>query len=221
MNRLTYRFFLLSLAFLFLCGGCAAVNIALEKKDLVIDTKMSDTIFLDIINQKERTIFVDMKNTSDKDADIKALITGKLIAKGYVAVDNPQKAFYIFQGNILYIGQSDPSAIRKSLYAGYGGVWAGAAAGVIVGNVANSYTGALYGLGIGGIVGGAADLVAGSLVKDVTFTIITDLMITERSGSGKVYKTRVVSSANQVNLKLEEAMPLMVDGLARSIAGIF
>lgn len=87
------------------------------------------------------------------------------------------------------------------------------------------------GAGIGGLAGGVADLVAGSLVKDVTCTIVTDLMISERSvdkaeqtvqadlrqGKGskieqtskstvgrKRYQTRIVSSANKVNLNFEK-----------------
>ena len=38
------------------CFGCAAAQIALEKKDLKVETQMSDTIFLDIETQIERTV---------------------------------------------------------------------------------------------------------------------------------------------------------------------
>lgn len=39
------------------------------------------------------------------------------------------------------------------------------------------------GAGIGGLAGGVGELVAGSLVKDVTYTTVADLMISERSVS--------------------------------------
>jgi len=240
-----------SLSAILLCvafAGCAATQIALEKKDLKVETQMSDTIFLDVEAQVERTIFVDIKNTSDKNIDIVNPVINNLTARGYRVTFNPKEAFYILQGNILYVGKADPSALRQSLYAGYGGALAGSMLGAVVGGATHGSTGALVGAGAGALVGGAAELVAGSLVKDVTYTVVTDLMISEKSAEKvdqrvhsnlkqgrsstiqqssqsvterKKYQTRIVSSANQVNLTFEEALPPLVDGLARSIAGIF
>lgn len=231
-----------------LLASCAAMQVALEKKDLKVETKMSDTIFLDIENQAERTIFVDIKNTSDKALDIKPFVISKLLANGYKVTTSPKEAFYILQGNVLYVGQADPSALRTAVAAGYGGTFAGAVGGALIGGAAGGGSGALYGAGIGSLVGAGAEMIAGSLVKDVTYTIVTDLMISERSkeaveqrvesdlaqGSGsrirqmsqtasqrKRYTTRIASTANQVNLKLEEALPSLTEGLAKSIAGIF
>ena len=120
--------------------------------------------------------------------------------------------------------------------------------GAAIGGATHGWGGAAYGAGIGALAGGVGELVAGSLVKDVTYTIITDLMISERSvdkveqtvqsdlqqGKGskieqtskstvdrKRYQTRIASSANKVNLKFEEAQSPMIEGLARSIAGVF
>lgn len=228
--------------------GCAATQIALEKKDLKVETQMSDTIFLDVEAQVERTIFVDIKNTSDKNIDVANPVMNLLSTRGYRVTLNPREAFYILQGNILYVGKADPSALRESLYAGYGGTLAGSLLGAAVGGATHGSTGAWVGAGAGALVGGAAELVAGSLVKDVTYTVVTDLMISEKSAEKvdqrvqsnlkqgksstiyqtsqstterKKYQTRIVSSANQVNLTFEEALPPLVDGLSRSIAGIF
>nr|WP_024165793.1 complement resistance protein TraT [Escherichia coli] len=41
-----------------------------------------------------------------------------------------------------------------------------------------------------------------------------------QTGNQHKYQTRVVSSANQVNLKFEEAKPHLEDQLAKSIANI-
>jgi len=59
-----------------LLSGCAATQIALEKKDLDVQTQMSDTIFLDAdeMASNDKTVFVSIKNTSDKDVDIDAPI---------------------------------------------------------------------------------------------------------------------------------------------------
>jgi hypothetical protein len=37
----------------------------------------------------------------------------------------------------------------------------------------------------------------------------------------KTYHTRIVSTANQANLKFEDALPALENGLVRSIAGMF
>ena len=232
---------------LWLCG-CAATQVALEKKDLKVETQMSDTIFLDIENQGERSVFVDLRNTSDKEIGVRERIIGRLRDKGYTIAETPQRAVYILQANILYVGVADPSALHESLYAGYGGVLAGGLAGALIGGAAGGWTGAGYGAGIGALAGGTAELVAGSLTKDVTYTIITDIMISERTRSKvaqsrqadvKVakstrltqqsntteerqrYQARVVSTANKVNLKFEEALPALENGLAAAISGIF
>lgn len=127
-------------------------------------------------------------------------------------------------------------------------LWRVSLGGAVVGGATHGFGGAAMGAGIGALAGGVGELVAGSLVKDVTYTIITDLMISERSvdkvaqtvqsnlqqGTAskilqtsestverKRYQTRIASSANKVNLKFEEALPPMMEGLARSISGIF
>ena len=97
---------------------------------------------------------------------------------------------------------------------------------------------------------GIADTIAGAAVKDVTFMAITDVEIAERAEEGVIvredrqqdakqgvggarrqsstkvsemnkYRTRVVSTANKVNLQYEEAASELTNGLARSISGLF
>jgi hypothetical protein len=227
--------------------GCAATEIALEHKDLDVQTKMSATVFLDVEKQQSRTVFVDVKNTSDKDVNVDSLIRAKLQAKNYTVTPSPQDAFYILQVNILQVGKMDPSALHQSLYAGWGGASAGMAAGAAIG-ATQGVSGVGYGAAIGGLAGGAAEMIAGSLVKNVTYAMITDVQIMEKTdeavhqdvessleqGTGtrvvqssqserarRKYQTRVATSANKVNLKFEEAEPVIEDKLASALAGIF
>lgn len=228
--------------------GCAAIEVSLEHKNLDVQTKMSATVFLDVENRQTNTIFVQVKNTSDKDVNIEALLKQKLQANGYTLVTNPQDAFYILQVNVLYVGKTDPSALHDSLYAGWGGAVGGLTAGAAVGAATGGLNGMGYGGAIGGLAGGAGELIAGSLVKDVTFAMITDVQIMERTdeavkqdvqssleqGTGtkvvqssesvrdrRKYQTRIASSADKVNLKFAEAQPILEEKLAASIAGIF
>ena len=257
---------LISLA-LFL-SSCAAAKIALEHKDLVLQTRMSDSIFLELTDEVENTVFVDIKNTSDKELQVNEKIKASLRARGYEVVDNFRTAVCHLRGNILFVGKTDPSGADAALLNGFGGGLAGVALGNEVGG-----TGAMVGLGL---LGAAAEIVANSLTKNVTFTIVTDLQISERSAeiitqsieskfsqgdtsstlvpfekgspfndshqSGtkdhlnkgtiikqnstvktnrRKYRTRVVSTANQVNLEFHEAQTILEQNLAKSIAGIF
>jgi hypothetical protein len=206
---------------------------------------MSSTIFLTPVPAAKKTVWLEIKNTSDQEFDLSALASA-LTARGYRIVDDPDQANYRLQINVLYIGKSSISAIRDSMYAGWGGALGGAAAGGLAG-AASSPRGAGIGAGIGGLVGGAAELVSGALVKKVTFGVVTDVQLSEKSDaqvaqtqtaaiqqgtattvqqqvgevSGwRLYRTRVASTATKVNLELQEARPALTERLVRSLAGI-
>ncbi|MFH1060672.1 MAG: complement resistance protein TraT, partial [Pseudomonadota bacterium] len=121
------------LAALALMAGCAATTTAIRYKDLDVQTKMSNTIFLDPVAADKRTIFVQMRNTSDKPFDIQGEIMSALMAKGYRLVNDPAQAHFILQGNVLAVGRTDQSALENTTGLGFGGVAAGAAAGALLG----------------------------------------------------------------------------------------
>jgi len=168
-----------------LLGGCAAAQVALERKDLEVQTQMSQTIFLQPVSPDKKTVWIEIKNTSDKDLDLSPLPT-MIAGRGYRLVQDPTHAYYWLQVNVRYVGSASLSAIRDSLYAGWGGTVAGAATGTMAGVAANSPSGVAIGGLAGGLLGGAAELVAGSLVKTVTYTAITDVQISEPAQPGSV-----------------------------------
>ncbi len=47
-------------------SGCSATHTAISKRNLQVQTKMSDTIFLDPVADDKRTVFVQVRNTSDQ-----------------------------------------------------------------------------------------------------------------------------------------------------------
>lgn len=142
-----------------LLTGCAATMTALEHKDLRVQTHLSDSIFLDIENQKARSVHLYIRNTSGQSIDIVGPIVQALQQRGYTVTADPRSAFYLLQGNIRYVGQAD---LRQTLTAGYGGPVLGAAIGALAGRD-------LLGVGVGALTGTALELVAGTLVKDVTY----------------------------------------------------
>ena len=75
---------------------------------------------------------------------------------------------------------------------------------------------------MGALAGGLGELVVDSVVKDVTYALVCDVRLTERlqGGQKEVHTTRVVSTANQVNLTFERARPPLEEAVAASLAGL-
>jgi len=119
------------LIFLFLgLSGCAAVQTAISKSDLDVQNKMTDTIFLDPVSQSKKTVYVQVKNSSDKpDLDLASPISSDIQAKGYTVVSDVEQAHYLLQANVLQVGKIDPSAAQTAYAGGYGSVVGTTAAG--------------------------------------------------------------------------------------------
>lgn len=229
-----------------LLAGCGAMHTAIAKKDLDVQTKMSASIFLDPVEPEQRTVYVDIRNTSDKpEFDLRPDVVAMLTARGYQVIDSPKRANYWLQANVLQVGKSDAREAHRALAAG-----PGVAGGAVTGYALHRATGGSGSNAAGAIVVGAvAGTVVDAMVKDVYYSVITDIQVMERLPGGVVsedsehklrqgtsgdtvstyqretdqrkYQTRVMSYANQVNLEWEEAAPSLRAGLARAIAGMF
>lgn len=232
-------------------AGCAAVSTSIAKKDLDVQTKMSDTIFLDPVAPDKQVVFVQIRNTSDKiNFDIATPVKEAIASRGFRITSNPEQAHYWLQANVLSVAKSSPTAAESALHAGYGGTLAGAALGAAVGGGVGGWHGAGIGGLAGGLLGAGIETIADASVKDVTFVVITDIEISEkakqgvlvredtrlsrkqgRSGSSsqissevadrKKYRTRIVSTANKANLEYQEAASPLTAGMVRAISGMF
>lgn len=223
-------------------SGCSAIQTSITKRNLDVQTQMSETIFLDPVASSKKTVYLQLKNTSDKqEINITSAVRDSIQSKGYKIVDDPSKANYWVQANILKVGKSDLRESKNIMRSGYGSAIAGAVIG------------AQFGSGSGAIglatLGAAAAFIGDSLVEDVMFLMITDLQISEKSKKSVViteansarlkqgtpghklvtsseqvnrkrYQTRIVSTANKANLDFLEAQPALILGLSKSISGI-
>ncbi|KAA6043297.1 complement resistance protein TraT [Pantoea sp. Bo_7] len=224
-------------------SGCSAMTTAIKKRNLEVKTQMSQTVWLEPSSQK--TVYLQVRNTSDKDmSDLQSLLAQDLQAKGYTVTSSPDTAFYWIQANVLKAEKMDLRQSQGFLATGYEGAVAGAALGAGITAYNGNSGGAMLGVGL---AAGLAGMAADALIEDVNFTMVTDLQISERSknavttdniaalrqgtsgiklqtsseeGSRMKYQTRVVSNANKVNLKFEEAKPVLEAQLAKSVAGI-
>ena len=208
----------------FIIAGCGAMHVALSKKDLDVQTKMNTSVFLDLENPAGRKIYTDFRNTSGKNIRLKDIIIYELSHKGYEIVYDPAQANYILQVNVLSCEKTSPAALNKALRLGYGvgTVGAGVATGALIGATTHSYHGMARGAAVGGLVAGVGGLVADSLVKDVTYALLTDIKITEKKlPDRQIHEVRLAASANKVNLELSEAQRPLEEAMAKAIANIF
>lgn len=229
-------------------GGCAATGVAISKHDLDVQTKMTQSIFLDPPKPGHRHILAQVRNTTDKgDFNCESQLRTALQQRGWTLTNDPDKADYLLQVNILSAGNMGKTAAQSMYGSGYTGALGAGALGA-----AGSY--ALHGPGYSrtgvaaGLLAAGAEFVTGQMVKDVYYSVVTDVQISKRidgkvkltgvqnlaqgtSGTEKMeyseetnwkrYRTQVVSTANQVNLAWEDAQPKLMAGLAQSIAGLF
>ncbi len=229
-----------------LTTGCSAVHTAVAKRNLDVQTKMSETIFLEPVSPSEKTVYLQIKNTSNQDLLVDSKVAQSITAKGYRVISNPDDAHYWIQANVLKVEKMDLRAAQSALEGGWGAGAFGAAAGASAIGYNSSSTGAAVGAGlVGALVGVAAD----AMIEDTSYTMITDLQIAERvpngvtvvtndrtklkqgtsgfkeqsstqSGSRQKFQTRIVSTANQVNLEFTDAKPVLEEQLAKSISGL-
>lgn len=254
MNNKTNNFVRLTVigTVLSILMGCAATSTLISKRNLEVQARTSTSIFVDPVSKDKRTIYVNVRSgvmEFDRNA-FKTFLVERLSAPGntgYTIVDDPDAAQFQMNVFVLNLEKTSPTAAEAALSSGYtgGAVLAGAAVGAM-GNSSNRYRGAAA----GGLVAGAADFLAGSFVKDVTFMLVADVQIKEKAKRGvmvrkdsqvdakisdagssrqtvsevsnkKEYRTRIVTTANKANLKLEEAQELMFKKTAYAMAGFF
>lgn len=224
-------------------SGCGAMSTAIKKRNLDVKTQMSETIWLEPSSQK--TVYLQIKNTSDKDmSGLQSKLVKAVQDKGYTVTSSPESAHYWIQANVLKADKMDLRTAQGFLSQGYQGAAVGAALGAGITAYNSNSAGAALGVGL---ASGLAGMAADALVEDVNFTMVTDVQISEKTaasvqtdnvaalkqgssgykvqtstqtGNQHKYQTRVVSSANKVNLKFEEAKPVLEDQLAKSVANI-
>ena len=224
-------------------SGCGAATTAIEKRNLEVQTKMSDSIFLEPVSPEKQVVYVRVRNTTDKDIEVEQQIKDAFTSRGFKVVNNPDEAYFMIQANVLQIGKTDGTEKDSALKSGFGGGLLGAGVSMATGGSGNN-------IGIGAAVGALVGVIADTMVKDIYYSMITDVEIRQRpalneqitqyednyskqgttsslsqevstnSVQWKIYRTRVVSTANQVNLEFPEAQNELTKGLSRSLSGL-
>ncbi len=147
------------------------MSTSIKKRNPEVKTRMSETIWLEPAN--ERTVFLQIKNTSDKDmSGLQGKIADAVKVKGYQIVTSPDKAFYWIQANVLKADKMDLRESQGWLNRGYEGAAVGAALGAGITGYNSDSAGAAPGVGLAaGLVGMAAD----AMVEDINYTMMVML----------------------------------------------
>lgn len=227
-------------------SGCAATQLAITKRNLTVDTKTSATVFLDPVPNRDKTVYVQLRNTSGAPSfSIRNSLVAQLREKGYRVTHDLPQAHYLLQANILKVSELSSTAARKVMGSSFGSAVSGAALGVTVGALAGADGGSIVGMGL---IGGAAASLVDNMVKDVNYVAVADVQISERTAQAvsqyrhsrlkqgtstvttqrsndashwKRYRTRVVSRAEKVNLHYSQARGPLERSIGSAIAGIF
>ena len=209
-------------------SGCGAASTAIEKRNLEVQTKMSDSVFLEPVSPDKQIVYLRVRNTTDKNVEVEQQIKNAFEARGYKVVNNPDLAYFMIQANILQVGKTDGTDSDSALKSGFGGGLLGAGVSMATGGSGSN-------IGVGAVIGALVGVVADTMVKDIFYSMTTDVEIRQRpaldekitqneqnySEQGttssisqnvntsnvqwKIYRTRIVSTANKVNLEFEEA----------------
>jgi hypothetical protein len=225
-------------------SSCTTFGNYAAHKNLVIESKMSDSVFLTPVKKDQKVVYVSVKNTTEQTlTDLNKEVADNLQSSGWKVTDDPDAAFYMLQVNVLQAGEAkDNKEAMSTISDGFGSIVGGSAIGTGVGLMTGDYrTGGEVGLAVAG-----ADFIGSQVVKDKTFSVVTDIQLGQKvdgnvtqvtqadlsNGSSSTSQTstdnsnwkytrlRVGTVADQINLTLDEAMPKIQTGLAKEISGI-
>jgi hypothetical protein len=172
-------------------GGCQAADAIINNSTLNVQTQLSETIFLDAAPPNQRTVYVSVRNTSDRpDVDFRAPLMQAIAARGYRIVDDPAQAHFMLRANVLQVGPIRDQDRGALLSAKYGEpLLGGLAAGAITAGFGGGSNAAL-GVGLGVAAG---SYLANQLIKNVTYAVVTDIQLSERPRRGTVVNQRTTS----------------------------
>ena len=72
---------------------------------------MTHSLFLEPVTASERTVLVEVRNSSDRaDLDIAPAVRAALAQRGYRLVEDPADARFLLQANVLQVGRTSRAA---------------------------------------------------------------------------------------------------------------
>ena len=216
-----HRSILIALTLPVAAAGCSAARLMIRYSDLDTQTAMSESVFLELRSDLPQTVYISEGSTAGREFTIRPMLDRDLTESGYTLVNSPEEATYIIQINHLRLAETEltgDQTINDAIEAAW---WAGAGAAL-----ATDVLGASDVAGEVGVAVGVMGFVLDAQTKHIAHTLTTDVLVTESiSAEGqerepRYHETQIVSAASKVNLKQNESLPVMINGLSRALAGL-
>lgn len=198
-----------------------------------------------------RTIYVQIRNTSENQSATPSDIPTRLSAKGYQVVKDPVEAAYWLQTQVVYCHKAGdgvkPETVAKAGFGagiGSGGTPLANAGGLDMGSMfpgmgpGGMNEQAMHGMAMGGGAmpdinammrmamsgrGGYPGMAQPQQSEGIVYLCVADVLVTEQGKNSppRIHKMRSVAHVLQKNLNIEEATPIMRDKFGASITGAF
>ena len=193
-----------------LFSGCATTTLQTK-------VKLTKSILIDHSVKDNKNIYLQVTNTAGSGGENMQLfdtIKTKLTNKGYNIVNKSTPNGYGLFVNVLFANN-----IKEARALQVGGALGSTAA---LGAVATGQggKGSLL-IGVGAALGGA---IISKALEDETFRAVVEISVRDYKSDVKDYtefKTRSLSEAVKMNLKLDEAMPILEQEISRQITNLF
>ncbi len=226
-------------------AGCSATQTAIKKRNLQVSSKTSSAVILEPISPEKRVAYVRVRDASGENFDLKNDVISAVQSKGIKITKEPSEANFMLTATILQAGKTTKDHAASALSSGFSGALIGVGSAALLG--ANHH--GASGIGLAGAAAGfLADTmiedVYYSVVVDVEMrerplegdSFVNGDVISVKATNNSVapnyvkrgknynwitHQTRVVTTANKVNLKLEEAMPEIKQGLSQILSSMF
>jgi hypothetical protein len=224
--------------------SCAAVYNRTYNDELVVKTRVSQDLVLDPVADEQKTVWVDVRNTSDNPAfSVKSDVLTRLADSGYKIVSDPKKANFWLQANIQHLEKVSDASQGKFYNSVTEGAMLGGVTGAMAGRGRGSGPMVLAALG-GAALGGLLDYNS----QNIKYATLVNVVISEKiqgsgaqesseqkiatgsSGSKTItatrnleynkYNVKIISTAEKVNLTESEATSAMRKGIVSAISNI-
>ncbi|MEH8021603.1 complement resistance protein TraT [Rheinheimera metallidurans] len=97
--------------------ACTAVHTSVAKRKLDVQTRMSQTVYLDPVEPEQRTIYLDIKNTTaEYTLPLADDVRSFMLQRGYLIVDSPLSAQYWLQVNVRTVLKERPDIVLAAEY---------------------------------------------------------------------------------------------------------
>lgn len=84
------------------------------------ETVQSENVHVDVTPDAPSRVYVSLRDKTDKVFGLRSLVEKHLTSLGYEITNNPSRAGYILQIDVLAVGIADGQAVREGVRLGYG-----------------------------------------------------------------------------------------------------